>query len=138
MRRARTLALLGVLVLGGCGSESGSVVDGDVPRATLETLAGRSRTLATIAAGTGDLAPGRIRFTFLIFAPDGRTIDRSRATVLLARDRDQPPFERATARLEPVGVEQTEEGALQEPSQYVAHLEVDRPGRYWLLARPLG
>jgi len=138
VRRTRTLALLGVLALGGCGSESGSGVDGPVSGATLETLVGRARTLGTIAAGTGDIAPGRIRFTFLIVRPDGRTIDRSRATVWLARDRNQPPFEQATARLERVGVEQTEEDAFEAASQYVTHLDVDRPGRYWLVARPQG
>jgi hypothetical protein len=137
VRRARTVALLGVLVLGGCGSESGSSVDDGASRLTLDALAGRAGTLATVAAGTGDIAPGRIRFTFLVITQDGRTIDRSRATVWLARERNQPPFERAIARLEPVGADEMAHDTL-ETSQYVTHLDVDAPGRYWLLARPNG
>lgn len=137
VRRASIVALLGLLVLAGCGSGSSSETDAHTSAATLAVLAARAPTVLPLTAGTGDLAPGRLRFTFLVVASDGRTIDRPRASVWLARGRDRPPFERVTARLESVAPDAADEAF--EPLQlYVAHLDVPAPGRYWLLARPQG
>ena len=136
MRRASVLALVGILLLGGCGSGSQSTSGEETSSTTLDALAARARTLAPLAAGTGDLAPGRVRFTFLVVASDGRTIERPRATVWLAQGRDRVPFDRATARLE--SVDATPQHGFEARSQYRAYLDVPAPGRYWLLARPDG
>lgn len=126
-----------MLAISGCGSSPAS---SDGPRAsarTLDDLAARAQTTVPIAAGTGDLAPGRVRYTFLVVAPDGRTIERPRATVWLARGRDQTPTRRAVATLEPMGVAGASD-RLDTQAQYVAQLDVPAPGTYWLLARPDG
>jgi hypothetical protein len=91
-----------------------------------------------VTPGAGDFAPGRLRYTFLVVANGGRLVERRRATVWLARAREQRPFERTTARLEPVGLPSTRQTSFDVRSLYVAHLDVAEPGTYWLLARPDG
>jgi hypothetical protein len=137
VRRAWLPALIGLLVVGcGSGSEATRGRTGSV--ATLDRLAEGARTLVPLVAGTGDLAPGRVRYTFLVVGPDGRTIDRPRASVWLARGRNRLPLRRGVAHLESVGTPETQADAFEPQTQYVTYLDVPAPGRYWLLARPAG
>jgi hypothetical protein len=137
VRRVCLLALFGVLVTG-CGSRAGTTGGSRGAPETLQQLGDRAGTVVPLVAGTGDLATGLLRYTFLVVAADGRTVDRPRATVWRARGRDRPPLERAAAHLESVGTPETQADAFEAQSQYVTYLDVRSPGTYWLLARPGG
>jgi hypothetical protein len=87
-------------------------------------------------AGTSDFGPGPIRYTFLIVAPSGASIERPHAHVWVARELNATPFDWATATLEDVGVP---DGYSADTKHiYVARLHVARPGTYWVLAEPAG
>jgi hypothetical protein len=143
---ARSLAALaGCLLLAGCGGGdspggtqddgSGSTVDGP----TIEQLwRGRAGEDVALTPGTSDYAPGSVRFTFLVIRANGETVDRPRARVWLARDRDEAPFARTSAVLEAVGVPGGAENDNDIKSLYVAHLPIDRAGTFWVLAEPVG
>jgi hypothetical protein len=93
----------------------------------------------TVVAGDSDFAPGDVRFSFLVIRHDARPVDRPRARVWIARSRSARPFERATATLEPIGPPGAGETAFGGVGKiYVVHLHVRRPGRYWLVAEPVG
>ena len=93
----------------------------------------------TVVAGDSDFAPGKVRFSFLVINRDARPVERGRARVWLARSQDGHPFESATALLEPIGPPGAGEAAFGGVGQiYVVHLEIPRPGRYWLVAEPNG
>jgi len=93
----------------------------------------------TVVAGDSDFAAGDVRFSFLVIRHDARPVARPRATVWLARSQSGRPFERATARLEPIGPPGAGESAFGGVgSIYVVHLHVAKPGRYWLVAEPAG
>jgi len=91
-----------------------------------------------ITPGDADFAPGPIRFSFLVIARDGRVVVRPTASVWLSRSLKQPPFQRATAKLEPIGVPGVSALPDDVPSIYVVHLHAPAPGTYWLLAKPHG
>jgi hypothetical protein len=125
--RASFAALAFLALCAGCGSQ----------QRTLDRLWHASGQSVVLIPGTSEYVPGRIRVSFLVVTNQGRAVERPTADVWLARERSAVPFERTTARLEHVG---TGTGAGAEPADriYVAHLRVSRPGRYWLLARPVG
>jgi hypothetical protein len=59
----------------------------------------------------------------------------------VARGRDQRPFERASARLEPIGPPETDleaEGHGHAANLCVTHVRIPTAGTYWLLAEPVG
>jgi hypothetical protein len=77
-----------------------------------------------------------VRYPFLVVDDNGASVERPTADVWVARGRDDKPFEREVARLEQVGVAS---GAKGEVSHlYVAYLEIPKPGKYWVLAKPTG
>jgi hypothetical protein len=93
----------------------------------------------TVVAGDSDFAPGDVRFSFLVIKHDARPVERAKARVWLARSQSGQPFERATARLETIGPPGAGESAFGGVGRiYVVHLRVRRPGRYWLVAEPVG
>jgi hypothetical protein len=93
----------------------------------------------TVVAGDSDFAVGNVRFSFLVIKHDARPVDRSRATVWLARSQSGRPFQRATARLEEIGPPGSGESAFGGIGRiYVVDLRIRRPGRYWLVAQPDG
>jgi hypothetical protein len=93
----------------------------------------------TVVAGDLDFAPRDVRYSFLVIKHDARPVERARAQVWLARSRSGRPFERATAKLEPIGPPGTEEQAFGGIGRiYVVHLRIRKPGRYWLVAQPVG
>jgi hypothetical protein len=123
-----SLVVLALAVLAaGCGSE----------RNTLDRLWRGSGQAVALTPGTSDYGPGDVRLSFLVITNRGRPISRPTADVWVARSRDAVPFARTVARLEPIGVP----GDYADPdaqSLYVAHLRIPGPGRYWVLARPVG
>jgi hypothetical protein len=79
--------------------------------------------------GTSDYAPGPVRVSFLVLTHRARAIERPTARVWVSLALDQAPFLTGTARLEDVGKGQR---------IYVADLEIPGPGKYFLLAEPVG
>jgi hypothetical protein len=91
-----------------------------------------------LVPGTSDYSTGSIRVSFLVIGHDGRPVTRPEARLWLARSREDKPLASATASLESIGVS----GAATDPGDvthlYVGHLQLAKPGRYWLLAQPVG
>jgi hypothetical protein len=126
------------LVAAGCGSHDRSS-SGSGSSDSLASLMKRPGEDVSVVAGDSDFAPGDVRFSFLVIRHDARPVERPRATVWLARSQAGQPFERATARLEPIGPPGAGESAFGGVgSIYVVHLRIPRPGRYWLVAEPGG
>jgi hypothetical protein len=119
----------------GCGS---SPEAGEEPRVgSLEALWRAPGDDVAFVAGTSDYGPGRVRLTFLVVDNQGRVITRPTARVWVARALEAKPFAETTARAEPVGVENKEHDADSDEI-FVTHLELDQPGKYWVLAEPVG
>ena len=135
---ALSCALLAGLLLAGCGSSGRSSAPGGSAALSdkfdLRTLAGKAPI--AVVPGTEDFQPGRNRFSFLIIDPRSRPISTPTANVWVATSLTAVPFERTTARSEPVGVT----GGAKPPvgSIYVTHVNLPKPGKYWLLAVPNG
>jgi hypothetical protein len=106
---------------------------------TLDSILERPGLDIGMTAGAADFVPGAVRFPFLVIDNDARPVERPAATVWVARSRTGTPFERVTAKLEPIGVPGRSEAAFGGVRRiYVAHLHVPRAGRYWLVAEPRG
>ena len=124
-----TAALLVALVAAGCGSSGGT---------TLESLWQQPGENVGLVPGTSDYATGSIRVSFLVIGLDGRPVNRPEARLWLARSREAKPFASATASLESIGIP----GAATDPGDvthlYVGRFRLAKPGRYWLLAQPVG
>ncbi len=88
--------------------------------------------------GTSDYAPGGVRLSFLVLAPNGESIERRQARVWVARGLDRAPFGHATALLEPIGVPGSYTAGYDVGHLYVTQLHLTRPGKYWVLAEPVG
>jgi hypothetical protein len=136
--RAVALALAVCTIAAGCGGSSSSS-----PAAKEEPAAGSLEALwrapgedVAIVPGTADFSPGLVRFSFLVVDGQGRLVPRPTARVWLARGLGQKPFLETTAKLERIGVEgQPVEDA---PEIFVTHLRIAQPGKYWILAEPVG
>jgi hypothetical protein len=126
--------LIAVAALGtGCGS---SRTAGGL---TLDSILARPGPDIGVTAGASEFVPGAVRFPFLVIDNDAKPVERLAATVWVARSRTGTPFERVSAKLEPVGVPGRSEPAFGGVTKiYVAHLRIPRPGRYWLVAQPDG
>jgi hypothetical protein len=131
---AAVLALAACLIAAGCGGSSSAKEGPDAT--TLEALWRAPGEDVAVVPGTADFGPGRVRFTFLVVDGQGRVVTRPTAKIWLARALKSTPFAQTTARSEPIGVGATEPGEAQ--AIFVAHLELDKPGTYWLLAEPVG
>ena len=131
MRAALAIALaLGLTGLGcAADNDAASTQRGSVAAGSLHALLQRGGEDVGLSMGTSDHGPGRVRVSFLVITRNGRAIERPTARVWLARALEARPFQRVTARLERVGARER---------IYVANLDVREPGRYWLLAEPVG
>jgi hypothetical protein len=129
-----TAVLLATAALSaGCGGSRASGGN------SLDTLLKRPGPTVGVTAGASEFVPGNVRFPFLVIRNDAKPVDRRVATVWVATSRSRAPFERVTAPLEPIGVPGRSEPAFGGVTNlYVAHLHIPRPGRYWLVAAPLG
>lgn len=132
--------LAALLLTSGCAPSHSS------PDSTSPNKSGDSGSLQALAAGNGpevalvpgasDFAPGDVRYPFLVVKDNGASIERPTAEVWVARGLRDRPFEHHIARLEEVGIAG---GARSDASHlYVAHLTIARPGKYWILAQPVG
>ena len=127
MGRLTAAVVIAAALLAGCGG-SGSSSSG-----TLVDLMKRPGPDVSVTPGASEFVPGSVRYPFLVIRNDARPVERGAASVWLAAGRDEKPFTRATARLEPIGVPGRSAPAFGDVSRiYVAHLRVPRPGRYWL------
>ena len=134
MRFAAALCLAACFIAAGCGGSSSAQEEPNAP--TLEELWRAPGEDVAIVPGTADFGPGDVRFTFLVIDGQGRVVTRPTAKVWLARGLKSTPFARTTAPSESIGVGKTEPG---EPTEvFVAHLQLKKPGTYWLLAEPVG
>ena len=117
----------------GCGG-SGASSD-----RSLDAILKRPGPMVGITAGASQFVPGDVRYPFLVIRNDARPVYRPAATLWVAKDRSGTPFEQTTARLEPIGIPGRSAPAFGGVTRlYVAHLQVPRPGRYWLVAQPKG
>jgi hypothetical protein len=126
--------LLAVAALSaGCGGSS------TAHGLTLDSILARPGPDIGVTAGAGDFVPGAVRFPFLVIASNAKPVERPAASVWVARSRDGEPFQRVSAKLEPIGVPGRSEAAFGGVRRiYVAHLQLPRAGRYWLVAEPQG
>jgi hypothetical protein len=137
------LALVTCALAAGCGG-SGSATAGErsaagaapPPPGSLEALWRGPGPAVAIVAGTSDYAPGRNRISFLVVDKQSRLVTTPTARVWVARGLREQPFARATARSVRIGVPGGAEAEVGE--LYVAYLSLPAPGRYWLLAKPVG
>jgi hypothetical protein len=139
MRPAAALTALTCVLLAGCGSSGGQ--DAKTPpaahlSATIEQLWRAPGDDVAVVPGTSDYAPGRNRVSFLVVDSKSRLIERPSARVWIARDLKQAPYAQTTARLERIGVPGGDK--VDVPALYVTHVAIPRPGKYWLLAEPVG
>jgi hypothetical protein len=92
-----------------------------------------------LVPGTGDYASGQVRVVFLVIDSRGKSIERPRARVWVARSLDAAPLFETTARLENVGVPGVSEAAAGDVTHvYVARLRLPEAGKYVLVAEPVG
>jgi hypothetical protein len=141
VRYAAALALAACSIAAGCGGSSSAQEEPDATTTletseTLESLWRAPGEDVAIVPGTADFAPGSVRFTFLVIDGQGRVVTRPTAKVWLAKGLKATPFAETTAKSEPIGVNGNEPGEPQ--AVFVSHLEVDEPGKYWVLAEPVG
>ena len=91
-----------------------------------------------LVPGTSDYATGDVRVAFLVVTNTARAVSRPKADVWVARSRNAEPFVHTTATLEHIGLPGSAPAGGDVTSIYVAHFRAQRPGVYWLLARPIG
>ena len=131
MRAVAVTVLACSLASAGCGSSADATKtpQGAAGPGTLGALSKRPGEDVSLVMGTADYAPGPIRVSFLVITHAARPVERPRARVWLARSLDAKPFQQGTARLERVS---------DTISIYVANLRAPAPGKYFLLAEPVG
>jgi hypothetical protein len=131
--RVTAVLLAAAALSAGCGGSRASGGN------SLDELLKRPGPTVGVTAGASEFVPGDVRFPFLVIRNDAKPVNRRAATVWVATSRSRAPFERVTARLEPIGIPGRSEPALGGvTSLYVAHLRIRRPGRYWVMAAPVG
>lgn len=134
MSRRFGLAALIVLALVGCGSSSDRH---SAPAAgTLDALWHAGGEAVGLVSGTSDYSPGNVRVSFLVVRRNAAPVYAPRARVFLAGSLGSRPFQRGWAKLERVGVPGGSVGHV--TKIYVAHVRISKPGRYWLVAAPVG
>lgn len=137
--RVSLAALLSLFALAACGgSDERSTPSNEGNGVTLDQLWRAPGEDVGITPGTFDHGTGLVRFSFLVIRNNGRAVYRPKARFWIATDRDTPPFARTSARLEPVGVPGGYKDDHGVTHLYVAHVRLDRPGTYWVLAEPVG
>lgn len=133
MGRVGAVLVLTAALTAGCGGSHAST------GTTLDSILKRPGPNIGVTAGAGDLSVGLVRFPFLVIANNAKPVERPTATVWVARSRDGAPFARVTAKLEPIGIPGHSEPAFGGVKRiYVMRVRIPRPGRYWLVAQPVG
>jgi hypothetical protein len=142
--RLTALAFAAALVLVGCGSGSG-VDEGGSSRSpsalpgTLGAILSRSGPDIALTPGTSDYSVGPVRVSFLVIDKQGRVVSRPSARIWVARSFADAPSVRTRARLEPVGIPgKASDDSLGVTHLFVARFNLSRPGKYILVAEPVG
>jgi hypothetical protein len=149
-RAAQALLALGfafavAIALAGCGgsdSSSGSTnaaattSSTSAPPESLEALWRQPGEDVAIIPGTNDYEPGTNRVSFLVVDKQSKLIEEPTAHVWVSKGLKQKPYAETTATLVPIGVP----GGAKADAQniYVAHLDLPKAGKYWILAEPIG
>ncbi len=139
MRPAAALTVLSCLLASACGGsgDNGATTAADPGGGmTLEQLWRAPGDDVAVISGTTSHEPGRNRVSFLVVDAEGQVVTLPTARVWVAKALDARPFLETSAKLERIGVPG---GDVADASHiYVAELELDHPGKYWLLAEPEG
>jgi hypothetical protein len=140
------------VLLAGCGGSgsSGSAAPATTAGATTSTAPAKSPPAGTMqalwqklggepvgmVAGTTDYGVGTNRVSFLVVDSKSQLIETPTARVWVSHGLEQKPFAETTAKLVPIGVP----GGAKADAQniYVARVDTTKPGKYWILAQPLG
>ncbi len=136
--RALLAVVVVALLAAGCGSSGDGSKRSAPTKGTLEAIWRQAGPAVALVPGTSDYAHGDVRVSFLVVNGQGRSIERPTARVWVAKARSAVPFREATARLERVSVAGADVHADDAKSIYVVRLKLALPGRYWLVARPVG
>jgi len=141
--RLPALAFAAVLALAGCGSGSGagegSSPSGSTRPGSLGAILSRPGPDVALTPGTFDYSVGPVRVSFLVIDKQGRVISRPGARVWVARSLADAPSLRTRARLEPVGVQgKPNDDSFGVTHLFVARFNLPRPGKYILVAEPVG
>jgi hypothetical protein len=140
MRRGVLLAaafFLAAALPSACGGGGGTPNEGSV-EGSLGDVLSRPGDDVALVPGTSDYAAGDVRVVFLVIDSRGKSIERPRARVWIARSFDDKPFLQTTARLENVGVPGVSEAAAGDVTHvYVARLRLPE-GKHVLVAEPIG
>jgi hypothetical protein len=105
---------------------------------TLQALWARPGQNVSMVEGTSDYSTGLNRVSFLVLARNGKSIERPSARIWVSRGLKERPFEQTRAAFEPIGVPGGYEAGHDITHLYVAHVRLPRPGKYWILAEPVG
>jgi hypothetical protein len=137
---ALLLSILATFAVGCGGSAppagSASATTSQPPSDSLEALLRAPGEDVAAVLGTSDYAPGENRVSFLVVDKESRLITTPTARVWVSRGLKQSPFVQTTANSEPIGVPG---GATADAGDiYVANMRLAKPGKYWLLAEPVG
>ena len=135
--RVALVALALIISSVGCGSSTTSSEGGAPDPGSIGELWKRSGEAVALIAGTSDYSVGRVRMSFLVVNSKARVIATPRADVWIARTMNAKPFAHTVATLERVGVPGVPEVGAPNVI-YVTELSVRRPGKYYVLARPIG
>ncbi len=144
MRRpAAVLLALGCLLLAGCGgtksgtpSTTSATSSAAPPVGSLEALWRSAKQRVGLVEGSSDFQPGSNRVSFLVVDSQSRVISTPTATIWVATGLKSMPYERTIARSEPIGVPGGESAGV--GSIFVTHVRLPMPGKYWILALPVG
>jgi hypothetical protein len=138
--RLAVVALGAALLAAGCGASRGVTNEAPQPApGTLGAILGMPGPDVALVAGTADYQPGPVRVSFNVVRSNGQAVTRPTARVWVGRSLTARPLVRTTAVLEPIGVPGKSEVAFGGVTKiYVANLRLARPGKYWLIAEPVG
>ena len=143
LRPAAALLALGCLILAGCGGggKSGTLSSTSAnstapPAGSLEALWRSAKQHASVIEGSSDYQPGRNRVSFLLVDAQARVISTPTVAVWVATGLKTRPYQRTVARSEPIGVPGGYSADI--GSIFVTHVRLPKPGKYWLLASPVG
>lgn len=140
MRQAAVLIAISCVILAGCGGSSGETQSTSTrqapPAGSLEALWRAPGADVAVVPGTSDYGPGVNRVSFLVVDRQSRLIERPTARVWIARGLKLEPFAETVARSQPIGVPGGSNADV--GSIYVARVTIPEPGKYWILAEPVG
>ncbi len=123
----------------GCGGGASTKAATAPPPGSIAALLARPGADVAFAPGTAHYVPGSIRIAFIVIRNDGSVVKRPAARVWIADGFHSKPYQEVRAGLEPIGVPGKSEHAVGGVSRiYVAHVRTPRPGKYWVLAEPIG